>query len=44
MANKIRIEVSAPDFALTNVNGQIIHLSDYQNNKKVLLCLIRGFA
>jgi peroxiredoxin len=44
MATK-RIELNqpAPDFSLTDANGQQITLSDFKNKRNVLLVFNRGF-
>lgn len=34
----------APDFALTDVSGREIHLSDYRGKKHVILVFTRGFV
>jgi len=34
----------APDFGLTDANGQAIRLADYRGKKHVLLVFNRGFA
>jgi len=33
----------APDFELTDVNGDLIRLSDYRGSKPVVLAFLRGF-
>lgn len=33
----------APDFELTDVDGNLVRLSDYRGNKTVLLAFLRGF-
>ena len=33
----------APDFELTDVNGRLIHLSDFRGSKPVVLAFLRGF-
>jgi len=33
----------APDFTLTNLNGNPVQLSSYRNQKIVLLSFLRGF-
>jgi peroxiredoxin len=44
MPTQLKVDLPAPDFSLTDVNGNIIQLENYQNKKTILLCLIRGFA
>lgn len=34
----------APDFELTDTNGNTVHLSDYRGKKFVVLSFLRGFA
>ncbi len=36
------ISTLAPDFALSDVNGRTVHLSDYRGAKNVVLVLNRG--
>jgi peroxiredoxin len=33
----------APDFELEDVNGNLVHLSDFRGKKPVLLAFLRGF-
>jgi peroxiredoxin len=33
----------APDFELTDVNGDQVHLSDFRNKKVIVLAFLRGF-
>lgn len=42
MNTKLSETISAPDFELTDTQGQLIRLSDYRG-KPVLLVLLRGF-
>ena len=44
MEKKIKIGLKAPDFTLSDTNGNQIHLSNYEEKKVILLSLIRGFA
>ena len=41
--SKIQEATSAPDFTLTDTQGQSITLSDYQGQKHVVLVFNRGF-
>ncbi len=34
----------APDFALTDTQGRVIHLADYRGRKHLILVFTRGFA
>ena len=40
---KVAINTPAPDFTLTDHNGQPVSLSDYRNQSNVLLVFNRGF-
>jgi peroxiredoxin len=40
---KIKEASAAPDFTLTDTEGQIVSLSDYQGQKHVVLVFNRGF-
>ncbi len=40
---KVSINTPAPDFELTDFTGKQIKLSDYQNEKNVVLIFNRGF-
>jgi peroxiredoxin len=35
--------VLAPDFALTDVKGDVVRLSDFRGGKVVVLAFLRGF-
>jgi len=39
---KVQPGMSVPDFALKDVNGQDVRLSDFRNDKNVLLVFNRG--
>lgn len=43
MSNRVQIDQLAPDFSLTDANGQQIMLSDFYNKSNVLLVFNRGF-
>jgi peroxiredoxin len=34
----------APDFALTDTQGRVVHLADYRGHKRVILVFTRGFV
>lgn len=40
---QVKINQEAPDFKLRNFDDQIVRLSDYKNEKNVLLVFNRGF-
>ena len=44
MGKRIHLDQSAPDFTLTDANGQKVSLSDFKNKRNVLLVFNRGFA
>lgn len=44
MPAHLNVDIPAPDFSLTDTNGNAIQLKNYRNKKIILLCLIRGFA
>jgi peroxiredoxin len=44
MAKHATVKQPAPDFALTDVNGRMVHLSDYRGRKNVVLVFTRGFV
>ncbi len=39
---RVRVGDQAPDFTLEDTNGRNISLSDFRNNKKVVLVFYRG--
>ena len=43
MSNRVQISQPAPDFSLTDANGQQVSLSDFKNKSNVLLVFNRGF-
>ena len=43
MGKHTAIGQPAPDFALTDVSGRAVRLSDYQSHKNVVLVFTRGF-
>ncbi len=40
---RVELNTPAPNFSLTDFNGQTIRLSDFENKKNVLLVFNRGF-
>ncbi len=44
MAEQLVINIPAPEFELTDTNGQIIKLADYRSRQPVVLVLLRGFV
>ncbi|MBN1937465.1 MAG: redoxin domain-containing protein [Anaerolineae bacterium] len=44
MGNRVAIDTPAPEFELTDWNGQTVRLSDYRGRKNVLLVFNRGFV
>jgi peroxiredoxin len=40
---KIQVGIAAPDFALTDTQGKSVSLSDFQEQKHVVLVSNRGF-
>ncbi len=41
--SRVELNVSAPDFTLTDYKGNEVHLSDFQGRQNVLLVFNRGF-
>ena len=44
MAKRVQINQTAPDFTLTDANGQQVSISDFKNKRNVLLVFNRGFV
>jgi len=42
--SRIELNQPAPDFTLTDINGNEVSLSDFQGKKNVLLIFNRGFV
>jgi len=43
MAKRVSVGQAAPDFELTDVQGNAVRLSDYRGERHVLLVFTRGF-
>ncbi len=43
MSGQVKLDKPAPDFALTDLNGNTVRLSDFRHKKHVLLVFNRGF-
>lgn len=43
MAKRIEINASAPDFELADFSGRPVRLSDYRDQRHVVLVFNRGF-
>lgn len=41
--DRIKVGQAAPDFALENVEGQAVNLSDFRGKKAVVLVFYRGY-
>ena len=41
--DRIKVGQAAPDFALENVEGQTVNLSDFRGKKAVVLVFYRGY-
>ena len=44
MSNKVELNTPAPEFELQDFNGNIVSLSDFKEQKHVVLVLNRGFT
>ena len=40
---RVSVNTPAPDFALQNFQGEMVHLSDFRDKSNVLLVFNRGF-
>lgn len=40
---RVEVNTQAPDFSLNNFNGQAVSLSDFYDDKNVLVVFNRGF-
>ena len=43
MSKRVQINKPAPDFSLTDTNGQKVRLADFKNVSNILLVFNRGF-
>jgi peroxiredoxin len=43
MANKMEVDILAPDFELVDTHGRTISLSNFRGNQPVVLVMTRGF-
>lgn len=41
---KVTLDMPAPDFSLTDFQGNTVNLSDFKDQSQVLLVFNRGFA
>jgi peroxiredoxin len=41
---KVALNAEAPDFALQDIDGETVRLTDYRGQKHVLLVFNRGFT
>ena len=41
---RVDLNINAPNFTLSSVEGEKINLSDYQGDKNILLVFNRGFG
>ena len=44
MGKRVQLDQPAPDFTLTDANGQQVSISDFKNKANVLLVFNRGFV
>jgi peroxiredoxin len=44
MGIRIQLDQPAPDFTLTDANGQQVSLLNFKNQRNILLVFNRGFA
>lgn len=44
MPSKLTVQAIAPDFELTDTNGQTIHLAEINRERFVVLVLLRAFV
>lgn len=44
MIDKVNVEAVAPDFELVDTHGGPVRLSDFRNQKPVVLVVTRGFV
>jgi peroxiredoxin len=42
--SKVQLNQPAPDFALPDLNGQMVRLSDFRGRQHVVLVFNRGFT
>jgi peroxiredoxin len=43
MSSRVQLDAAAPDFALDDLEGRVVRLSDYHGAKNVVLVFNRGF-
>ena len=43
MGKRVQINQPAPDFSLTDANGQQVRLADFKDKSNILLVFNRGF-
>jgi peroxiredoxin len=41
---RVQLDAIAPDFTLEDFRGRVVRLSDYRDNKHVILVFNRGFV
>ena len=44
MSSRVQLDAAAPDFAMDDLAGRSVRLSDYQGSKNVVLVFNRGFS